>query len=70
MKILLYLFLVFNVACFAADLPKNGIDPPPVELDFPGGNPGDPGEGVPIGSGLLVVAGLSGLYLLKKKKEV
>ncbi len=67
MKILLYLFLVFNVACFAADLPKTGIEPPPVVKDsFPGDHPDDPG--VPIGSGLLVIGGLSCLYLLKKKK--
>lgn len=70
MRRLLYLFLVFNVACFAADLPKNGIDPPPVVMDPPGGLPGDPGTGVPIGSGLLVIGGLSILYVLKRKKEV
>ncbi len=65
MKILLYLFLIFNVTCFAASLPKTGIDPPSVLSDFPGDHPPD----VPIGSGLLVIGGLSILYVLKKKKE-
>lgn len=56
------------MTCIAAELPKSGLDPPVLVTGGPIGLPDDPGA--PIGSGLLVIAGLSVIYILKKKKEV
>lgn len=65
--ILLMLLLVSGFAV-GADLPDKGKSPPTAATTRgPGGYPGDPGT--PIGSGLLILLGLSSTYILVKRKK-